>query len=316
MLGSTFRRFLPGTYRKYVDFDRRRQIARIDDLLRNSTLCERPVDEEDIFRRLQNRPFPKAAAYKHDKFSAYRRAAERLVDVDRRLPCLQSPSKILEVSCGDGVFGHLLSVAGHSVALTDIEDWRESGAGNLPFSLGNVCGELPYESGAFDVVLSYNATEHWPDPAAALAEIARILAPGGFVYLNFGPLFNSPWGLHAWSFNFPYPQFILSEEFIQSKVRQIEVFDLARTSSLLQPTNKWPLSRYRELWRQSSLQVEYLFEDMDFRYLDLIEELSPSFLGKNLSFDELTRNSIEIVLRKMPVDRKLGASLLNIDGSI
>lgn len=43
---------------------------------------------------------------------------------------------------------------------------------------------LPFRDGAFDVVLSVCAIEHFPDGAAALAEMARVLRPGGDLVLS------------------------------------------------------------------------------------------------------------------------------------
>lgn len=38
---------------------------------------------------------------------------------------------------------------------------------------------LPFEDGSFDLMYSMNAFEHFPDPRRAVAEIARVLEPGG-----------------------------------------------------------------------------------------------------------------------------------------
>jgi len=57
--------------------------------------------------------------------------------------------------------------------------------------------ELPFADGRFDAVFSHALFEHLPDPGAALAEIVRVLKPGGFVALR-----SPDWGgflLH------PYP---------------------------------------------------------------------------------------------------------------
>jgi ubiquinone/menaquinone biosynthesis C-methylase UbiE len=43
---------------------------------------------------------------------------------------------------------------------------------------------LPFADGAFDVVMSVCAIEHFDDGAAALAEMARVLRPGGDLVLS------------------------------------------------------------------------------------------------------------------------------------
>lgn len=43
--------------------------------------------------------------------------------------------------------------------------------------------ELPFESGSVDVVVSSLSSHHWADPEAALAEQARVLAPGGRLWV-------------------------------------------------------------------------------------------------------------------------------------
>ena len=43
---------------------------------------------------------------------------------------------------------------------------------------------LPFADGSLAAVVSQEVLEHLPDPALALAEIARVLAPGGLLYLQ------------------------------------------------------------------------------------------------------------------------------------
>ena len=50
---------------------------------------------------------------------------------------------------------------------------------------------LPFATGSFDLVLAYNVIEHLPDPAHALREIARVLAPGG-LFMFKTPMANAP----------------------------------------------------------------------------------------------------------------------------
>ncbi|MGI8876588.1 MAG: methyltransferase domain-containing protein [Egibacteraceae bacterium] len=44
-------------------------------------------------------------------------------------------------------------------------------------------GPLPFVDDAFDVIESMDVIEHTPDPRAYLAELARVLAPGGLILL-------------------------------------------------------------------------------------------------------------------------------------
>jgi SAM-dependent methyltransferase len=62
-----------------------------------------------------------------------------------------------------------------------------------PVRLGSVCA-MPFADASFDLVLATDVIEHVDDDALALAEIARVLAPGGQVLITV-PAFRSLWGL-------------------------------------------------------------------------------------------------------------------------
>ena len=58
-------------------------------------------------------------------------------------------------------------------------------------------GSLPFEDGAFDVVVSQYALMFVPDPALALREMWRVLAPRGRLAVAVcGPMARRP-GMHA-----------------------------------------------------------------------------------------------------------------------
>lgn len=52
----------------------------------------------------------------------------------------------------------------------------------VPFTTGDVV-ELPYGDASFDLIVSTMSQHHWPDPAAGMRELRRVLRPGGQVWI-------------------------------------------------------------------------------------------------------------------------------------
>ena len=59
-------------------------------------------------------------------------------------------------------------------------------------------GPVPLPAGSFDVVLCCDVIEHLPDPARFVADFRRLLKPGGWLLLCFGPPWYHPHGKHMW----------------------------------------------------------------------------------------------------------------------
>jgi len=59
---------------------------------------------------------------------------------------------------------------------------RSGVADRVAFGVGDVAA-LPFGEASFDVVVSTFSAHHWPDPAAGLAELYRVLRPGGVVWI-------------------------------------------------------------------------------------------------------------------------------------
>lgn len=184
------------------------------------------------------------------------------------------------------------------VVLNDAQDWRDVRARHLPFVEGDMCGQLPLESASFDFLYSYNAFEHVQDPKSALHELVRLCKTGGHIYIEFNPLYCSPLGLHAFSFLMPYPQFLFSPEFIGRKVKELGVNDLGHKAEHLQPTNKWRVGQFREIWRNSGCDIVRLVEGSDERHLWIVAQFPGAFRGRRLTIDDLTIASVAVLLRK------------------
>jgi 2-polyprenyl-6-hydroxyphenyl methylase/3-demethylubiquinone-9 3-methyltransferase len=98
--------------------------------------------------------------------------------------------RVLDAGCGGGLVARELAAAGAEVVGVD----RSLGSlGVARRAVGRSTGSfrplqgrlerLPFAGGSFDAVVAADVLEHLPDLPAAVAELARVLAPGGsFVF--------------------------------------------------------------------------------------------------------------------------------------
>lgn len=107
------------------------------------------------------------------------------------LAALQSGERVLDVACGTGNAALLAARAGADVTgldaaprLVDVARERARSEGlQARFDVGDAQA-LPYEDGAFDAVLSVFGVIFAPDAPRPLAEIIRVLGPGGRALLS------------------------------------------------------------------------------------------------------------------------------------
>lgn len=108
---------------------------------------------------------------------------------------LRADDKLLDVGCGSGGFlaqqtGHVQRVAGIDLSEIQIDLARRHlgeriAAGTAEIVRGDA-GELPWPDGSFTVVTCMQVFEMFPDPQRVLAEVFRVLRPGGRAVLNIG----------------------------------------------------------------------------------------------------------------------------------
>jgi SAM-dependent methyltransferase len=159
---------------------------------------------------------------------------------------------------------------------------------------------------SFDLICSYASFEHVENPEAALAELLRLCKTGGYVYLEFSPLWCSPLGLHALKFNMPYPQFLFSNELIEVKIRQFPNVTHAvaqegewtvgkKHADLM---NKCRIGYFRALWQQSGAEIISLNESTNFAHLNIIANFPLAFTGRGLNLEDVTTDGVSVLLKK------------------
>lgn len=120
----------------------------------------------DLWRR------PDVRAKCHEYWVRHRHLEDVLVRVR-----VDTATRVLDVGCGLSSVLHW--VPGQRVGVDPLAP-RYRTLWEYPFPVVAAWGEsLPFADGAFDLVFCSNCIDHATDPEATMAEIARVMAPGG-----------------------------------------------------------------------------------------------------------------------------------------
>jgi ubiquinone/menaquinone biosynthesis C-methylase UbiE len=149
---------------------------------------------------MQERPFGQVDAQSSDRqaqFMRYLDALDRSPTIQRVRSRalvdwrLDHPHRLLDVGTGAGeVARELVGLTGaegevvaldNSQAMIDAAQARDGGTG-VRYVVGDV-RSLPYSDGYFDGVRTERVLQHLEDPDAAIAEMSRVLRPGGRICL-------------------------------------------------------------------------------------------------------------------------------------
>ena len=173
---------------------------------------------------------------------------------------LRGARRLLDVGCGDGQISRLAAVQGSAVVGIDptwncvsVADDRAGG----PVYARAGAAELPFADATFDAVVACLVFEHIDAVDAAIAEVARVLEPGGrFCFFLNHPILQAPGS--AWIDDHmvdpPEQYWRLGPYLVETEtVEQVELGVWIRFIHR-------PLSRYVNSLAQNGLVVERMVE--------------------------------------------------------
>jgi SAM-dependent methyltransferase len=233
--------------------------------------------------------YPVPPDYGYGPAALEKRGRERANEV-LRLPAMRDTTSFLEVGCWDGMVGCALAQAGKSASGVDYRsagfDQRAIDAG---VDLRQMNAEaLDFADNAFDAAFSYNAFEHFANPDRVLAEMIRVVKPGGLIWLVFGPLYLSPYGEHAYRIiPVPYCHVLWTESVLDDYTDRHGLPSLDYSH-----VNRWHLGRFRKLLMLAPMSQLHYREGMILDHLDLIKRYPSCFKAKTTNFEDLIVDSI------------------------
>jgi SAM-dependent methyltransferase len=254
--------------------------------------------EEEMLEVLQNKySYPPAFSYDYD---SRKRGGEYRAKAMLNLLGKKNEKKVnsfLELGCYDGVIGLALLRRGKMPVGVDIRfEFHEKALKEGVFFSQMDASRLGFKNDSFDLVCSFASFEHFSDPESVLDEALRLTKPGGYIYLHFGPLYMSQYGLHAYrSITVPYCQFLFPPEVLTKSCLEKDLKPPDYTS-----LNKWTIEDYRNLWDKYSSKLRTLkyYEYINSEYLDIVIKYPSCFRSKNISFDNLIFREIEVLFQK------------------
>lgn len=253
----------------------------------------------DELDRLQRRYPPVEWDYLYDEASLARRGRERAEMMLNAAPGGHDElHRFLDLGAWDGMCCAALEQMGKETVGIDIraEGFTERAARSGVHFLQMDAAALGFEGESFDFVFSFNSFEHFPEPDRVLSEAVRMVRPGGYIYLDFGPLYWSAKGAHQFrTIHVPYNQCLFTKELLTDYAAE-EGIELMGFFWM----NEWSVDQYRQLWRAYAHRLETIFyyETLNADHVDLISRYPSCFKSKVDNFDNFLVAYMELLFRK------------------
>ena len=145
-----------------------------------------------------------------------------------------------------------------------------------------------------DFAYSLDSFEHFSEPKQILDQLYSLLAPGGELYVSFGPPWKHPFGCHMFFLNtLPWTHFIFKEETIMAVRAGYRQDGAKRFGEVEGGLNQMTVGRFIRLAKDSKFQIEKL---------QLIPIKGLTWLIQNRSIREYFTSVVQCVLKKPLVE--------------
>jgi ubiquinone/menaquinone biosynthesis C-methylase UbiE len=157
--------------------------------------------------------------------------------LERYIPARGNGLRILDVGCGTGSHIARYRARGFDVAGIDGSEEMLQRARTLnpdvDLRLSDV-DSLPFDDASFDIVLCVEVHRYLPDASKAVAEMARVLKPGGQCLMTATPLLNSNgyWPINRIANAMPMGNLVRLKQFFTTSGRLERQFERAGFSKV------------------------------------------------------------------------------------
>ncbi len=195
--------------------------------------------------------------------------------------------RVLDHGCGEGwqCVGMIHAGADYAVGLESNE--KTLSAAREVITGEGLAGKVEFFSSlppalenSFDIVISQNCFEHYPDPEKALTEMRVALKEGGRLYITFGPPWFAPYGSHMHFFTrVPWVNILFSECTVMNVRGRFRNDGAKRYVEVESGLNKMSLEKFKHGLQQAGLattRTNYeCFKGLDFLgRIPVLNELS------------------------------------------
>jgi SAM-dependent methyltransferase len=247
---------------------------------------------EALNEEYRSRPLvPEPPGYDQD--SRETRARTRLLGVHRSIGL--DGRRVLELGCGAGFevwyVSHHFGGEAWGIDVQERLAWESLADERTHFTCADLASDRPFAGDFFDRVYSFAVLEHVVRPWATIAELYRILKPGGLAYLS-ANLHRGPRASHIYrELYFPFPHLLFSDDVIREYRMKHHGIDAGASW-----VNRLSWAQYEDYFREAGFTMLAL----RFRETPLDEEFYTRFeniLGRYPKWD-LTKDFFFTVLRK------------------